>query len=75
MNELNSAIASHPDSPMNYVLRGELHLANGDREAAVADFQTAVSLADSEFAQSDWGLIAQAARDRALHGLRRAGRY
>jgi tetratricopeptide (TPR) repeat protein len=70
---LNRAIDADPDAPVNYVLRGELRLKLREREAAAADFQKALALADSAFAASDWGLVAQTLRDRALAGLRRAG--
>lgn len=74
LNALNFAIASYPESPVNYVLRGELYLAARDDDQAAHDFEMALSLADSAFTQSDWGLVAQSARDRALVGLRRLGR-
>lgn len=70
---LNRAIDADPDAPVNYVLRGELRLKLREREAAAADFQKALALADSAFAASDWGLVAQTLCDRALAGLRRAG--
>ena len=73
LRALDRAIAAAPDAPVNYVLRGELRLKLREREAAAADFQTALALADGAFTASDWGLVAQALADRALVGLRRAG--
>jgi tetratricopeptide (TPR) repeat protein len=70
---LDRAIAAAPDAPINYVLRGELRLKLGQRDEAATDFQKALGLAERAFAESDWGLVAQAISDRALVGLRRSG--
>ncbi len=71
---LAQAIETHPDAPTNYVLRGELRLALGDPAAAAADFHQALEWAERALATSAWGIIAQAARDRALAGLAQAER-
>lgn len=73
VRQLDRAIAHTPDAPVNYVLRGEVRLKLRQRAEAADDFQTALALADRAFADSDWGLVAQALSDRALMGLRRAG--
>lgn len=72
--DLDAAIARAPEAAVNYVLRGELLLKHGAAEPAVADFEQALHLAEAELAASRWGISAQAARDRALTGLRDASR-
>ncbi len=71
MGELTSAIEQFPDSPANYVLRGEMFLDGGDRDLAVADFETAIRLADQQAETADWGYVYRALADRAREGLRR----
>ncbi len=73
LRRLDKAVAAAPDAPVNYVLRGELKLKLGQRDEAAADFQQAFGLTERAFAESDWGLVAQALADRALAGLRRSG--
>ncbi len=41
LDALNAAIASHPQSASNYVLRGEIWLDKGEYEMAAADFEWA----------------------------------
>ena len=72
LQALNSAIDLHPDSPMNYVLRGELYLSFDEPALAEADFRQALSLAQADYATSRWGLVAQAVQDRAQTGLAKA---
>jgi hypothetical protein len=72
--ELNQTIADHPNAAINYVLRGELYLNKGEIALAQADFRWAFTLADADFEASNWGLVAQVVRDRALDGLREAER-
>lgn len=72
LNQLGDAIDRAPDAAANYVLRGELYLRVGIYDLARDDFQWASELADAQFERSDWGLIAQAVRDRALVGLAKA---
>lgn len=66
---LSLAIEMHPDTPANYVLRGEIYLEIREYELAAADFQRALELAAAQFETSDWGGIAQVMRDRAEMGL------
>jgi len=70
-HELDTAIAANPDTAVNYLLRGEYLLTNGDPGAAEADFRRAFDLAARQLAGSDWGLVAQAVADRALVGLKK----
>lgn len=67
---LTDAIASFPNAPSNYVMRGELYLKLGHYAEARADFHQALTLASQEFADANWGLIAQSLQDRAVAGLR-----
>jgi Tfp pilus assembly protein PilF len=71
---LSLAIEHNPDTPANYVLRGELYLDVREYELAAADFQRALELASAQFEASNWGGIAQVMRDRAEAGLARARR-
>ncbi len=75
LEDLFKAIAANPDSPANYVLRGELYLQMGEYELAVADFEIAQKLASEHLAVDNWGLIAQVMQDRALIGLAQAKRH
>lgn len=70
--ELDAAIAADPDTPVNYVLRGEYFLTSDDPDAAEADFRRALDLAAHQAVESDWGFVAQAVEDRALVGLKKA---
>ncbi len=54
---------------MNYVLRGEALLHSGALDAARSDFERALILAERALRGERWGLIAQAAQDRAAAGL------
>ncbi len=72
VGELTSAIERFPDSPANYVLRGEMFLEGGDNDLAVTDFETAIRLAEHKAQTADWGYIYRALADRAREGLRRA---
>lgn len=71
---LTQAIESGPDSATNYVLRGELYLSLGDIETAQQDFAHALELASAQLETEQWGLLAQAAQDRAEKGLARTKR-
>jgi tetratricopeptide (TPR) repeat protein len=68
---LTRAIERHPESAANYVLRGELFLDIGEKARAAQDFQAALRLTEAQFAEDDWGLVAQALQDRAIAGLER----
>jgi hypothetical protein len=72
LSKLSEAIENAPEAVTNYVLRGELYLKAGLYELARNDFQTAAALANEQYERSDWGLLAQAMRDRALIGLTKA---
>lgn len=74
IRQLDQAIENAPDTPANYVLRGELYLDAGEYHLAQADFQRGYELAAQQFERSDWGLIAQAMQDRALAGLEKAAK-
>jgi hypothetical protein len=70
--KLNWAIAAYPDVASNYVLRGELLLKQNDTLGAISDFRRALEIAAPQVETDDWGVVAQAAQDRALAGLRDA---
>ncbi len=72
LHDLSNAIDLHPDSPTNYVLRGELYLNVGEAALAEADFRQALSLAQADYGTSRWGVVAQAVQDRARAGLTKA---
>jgi hypothetical protein len=72
IRHLDEAIENAADTSTNYVLRGELYLSAREYSLARRDFQRAYELAASQFAHSDWGLMAQAMQDRALAGLQQA---
>lgn len=74
MANLDHAIEHTPETASNYLLRGEVHMALGDTEAARADFEQALALADAELAESEWGFIAQSTRDRVLVWLGKLGK-
>jgi tetratricopeptide (TPR) repeat protein len=74
LHELNRAIEHYPDAPANFVVRGELYLETGAVELAIQDFSRALELATEQFEESDWGVLAQAMRDRAQQGLEEATR-
>jgi hypothetical protein len=71
---LDDAIYREPAVAVNYVIRGELYLQRGEIENAAADFEQGEELAHSDFAESRWGLVAQATRDRARRGLEMANK-
>jgi tetratricopeptide (TPR) repeat protein len=75
LHSLSRAIEDAPETPANYVLRGELYLEVGEYELAEADFQRGLELAAAEFETSDWGIMAQAMRDRAEAGLASAQQH
>lgn len=66
---LTRAIERHPESAVNYAARGELYLEIGERERAAENFHQALALAEAQYAEDDWGLVAQAVQDRAVAGL------
>jgi Tfp pilus assembly protein PilF len=74
LQALDDAIALYPDTPSNYVVRGELYLEVKQVDLAVLDFRRALDLASRQVETNDWGFIAQVMQDRAQHGLDRAQR-
>ncbi len=69
---LTDAIDRYPDSPVNYVLRGEALLEGGDSDLAADDFMKALELAEPRAETANWGYLSRALADRARDGLRRA---
>ncbi|NDJ86061.1 MAG: hypothetical protein GYB66_09260 [Chloroflexi bacterium] len=69
---LHRAIEGSPNAPVNYVFRGEYWLQKGSLQAAITDFETAITLATQQREDSDWGYLEQALIDRARQGLRLA---
>jgi tetratricopeptide (TPR) repeat protein len=74
ITRLTRAIEFSPETPTNYVLRGELYLELGNYVAAAADFRDALELTTTQVAQEDWGVVAQVMQDRAQNGLAEAER-
>lgn len=72
LRELTHAIAMRPESPSNYVLRGELYLSVGLPDLASSDFEMAHELALSQLENKDWGVVAQGMLDRAQVGMKKA---
>lgn len=72
--DLDQTINAYPDSPSNYVARGELYLDMGEVELAYADFSKAWKLATEQIETADWGIIAQTMQNRAEAGLAEAQR-
>lgn len=72
---LTHAIQRYPETPTNYVLRGELYMEMSRYDAAYTDFETALELAQVGFQDSRWGVLSQAMQDRALRGRRLASVY
>jgi Tfp pilus assembly protein PilF len=72
LRELTHAITMRPTAPSNYVLRGELYLDAKLPDLAAEDFQTALELASAQFETRNWGIVAQAAIDRAQAGIKKA---
>lgn len=71
IEKLNRAIGLHPESPVNYILRGEAFLEEDQRDQAIDDFLAAVALAGQR--ETTWEYINRAMLDRARQGLRRCG--
>jgi hypothetical protein len=69
---LDRAIEENPQAAVNFVLRGEYRLSQGDLDGARNDFEQALFLARLELSKSDWGYILQSLLDRAEQGLRLA---
>ncbi|GAB4324549.1 MAG: hypothetical protein Kow00117_12620 [Phototrophicales bacterium] len=70
--ELDDAIALHPESPTNYLLRGEVYLIMNQPQIALADFEKAFELASEHLEKTHWGVVMQVVQDRAQRGLLKA---
>ena len=75
MADLNRAISDNPQAAANYLLRGELRLERGQYELARHDFMQAIELAEAQFENDQWGLVAQSVMDRARERLRQVKTY
>lgn len=71
IDELTQAIERYPQSPVNYVLRGEAHWDEGHGREAAKDFLAALKLAESR--DTTWEFLNRSFLDRARQGLRRCG--
>ncbi len=71
IEQLGREIAHDSDAPVHYLLRGDLHLAQGQYHQAQHDLQRAYDLASEQLASAEWGLVAQSIRDQALRLLAR----
>ena len=71
IEQLGREIAHDPDAPVHYLLRGDLHLAQGQYHQAQHDLQRAYDLASDQLASAEWGIVAQSIRDQALRLLAR----
>ncbi len=72
---LNRAIEGSPEAAVNFVLRGEYWIEHEVWDQAIADFETAIELAETELETSDWGYVQQGLLDRTQQGLRLARSY
>lgn len=75
MRELTQAIEHYPETAVNYLLRGELHIEMKQYDLAQEDLEMALELAEQRFDEERWGLTAQSIMDRAKHGLQLIKRY
>lgn len=71
LRDLTEAIEQFPETAVNYLLRGELHLDMKQYDLAQEDLETALELAQAQFENERWGLTAQSTMDRAKQGLQR----
>ena len=71
MRDLTRAIEQFPETAVNYLLRGELHLEMKQYDLAQEDLEMALELAEANFDEERWGLNAQSTMDRAKRGLQR----
>ena len=72
--DLSGAIEEKPAGMTAYVLRGELNLERGEVQRAKSDFEAALALAENMDNATGWLVLEQVLRDRALYGLKLAGR-
>jgi len=71
LRDLTEAIEQFPETAVNYLLRGELHLEMKQYDLAQTDLEKALELAQAQFENERWGLTAQSTMDRAQQGLQR----
>jgi len=71
LRDLTDAIEQFPETAVNYLLRGELHIEMKQYDLAQADLEAALELAQAQFENERWGLTAQSTMDRAEQGLQR----
>ena len=64
LKNLNIAIKLHPDAPINYLLRGESWLRQGELDRAEDDLMKASQLAKDAILTSDWEYLLQSYLDR-----------
>lgn len=72
LSALDHTITRYPEASAAYVLRGEIYLDAQFYGLAIEDFTRALALAEQQYKTSDWGVVAQAMRDRARVGLQKA---
>jgi len=72
IRDLTAQIEHYPNTPVNFVFRGEVYLAQRQPEAAVVDFQRALDLAESRVDELPWGYVNAGLIDRAREGLAEA---
>jgi tetratricopeptide (TPR) repeat protein len=71
---LNAAIVQHPEGYANYLQRADLYMEIRRYADALDDYQKAYELANAEFEQSAWGVLAGSVRERAAKGIERVVR-
>ena len=69
INDLTAQIERYPNTPVNFIIRGEVYLAHGQADAASIDFQRALDLAESRVDTLPWGYVNAGLIDRAREGL------
>lgn len=75
VESLTRYIERYPNTPTNYILRGEVYLTLRQAASAAADFRRALDLAEAHSADLSWGYANAAFIDRAAQGLRRAQQH
>jgi tetratricopeptide (TPR) repeat protein len=75
LHDLSEHIEDNPTEAVHYLLRADVHIELKQYKMAQADLERALELSENTLAESDWGLSAQAIRDKALHRLRQIEQY
>ena len=73
LDALTRKIEQYPESPVNYVLRGEVYSSLGDQMLAAGDFRRAIQLGEQHDPALAWGYANAAYIDRAAAALRQMG--